>query len=47
VADADIVGAFHPVGVVAGPFDDARVGAVAAGGVEVAFGGDVRLDLLK
>jgi hypothetical protein len=45
VADTGVRLAFHPVGVVAGPFDDSRVGPVSAYGVEVSFGDDVRHDL--
>jgi hypothetical protein len=41
VADALIAVSFDAVGVVAGSFDDARVGPVAAFWVEVAFAGDV------
>jgi hypothetical protein len=41
VADALVAGPFDAVGVVAGSFDDARVGPVAAFGVEVALAGDV------
>jgi hypothetical protein len=45
VAGAGIAGPFHPVGVVAGAFDDAGVGAVPPLGVEVAVGGDVGREL--
>ncbi len=44
VAGAVVARPFHPVGVMAGPFDDPRVGAVAAPGVEVLFPGDVGHD---
>ncbi len=45
VAGAVVAGAFDPVGVVAGPFDDPGVGPVAAPGVEALFPGDVGHDL--
>jgi hypothetical protein len=44
VADSGIAGSFHPVGVVPGSLDYARVGAVPPGAVEVAPGGDVGHD---
>ena len=42
-----VAGAFDPVGVVAGSFDDPGVGAVAAPRVEVLFPGDVGHDRRK
>ena len=45
MAGAGVAGAFDPVGVVAGAFECAGVGAVAALGVEVAFGGDLGREL--
>jgi hypothetical protein len=44
VADAGVAGPFDSVGVVPGPADDAGVGAVPPGGVEVARAGDVGHD---
>ena len=44
VAGAVVRGPFDAIGVVAGSFDDPRVGAVAALGVEVLFPGDVGHD---
>ncbi len=41
VAGAGVGGSFDAVGVVAGAFDHAGIGAVAAFGVEVTFAGDV------
>jgi hypothetical protein len=44
VAGAGVVGFFDAVAVVASAFDDAWVGAVASGWVEVAAVGDVVAD---
>ena len=44
VAVAGVAGPFDPVGVVPGPADDAGVGAVPPGWVEVARPGDVGHD---
>ncbi len=44
VADSLVAGSLDAVGVVAGSFDDAWVGPVAARGVEVALAGDVGPD---
>ena len=44
MAGAGVGGSFHPVVVVAAAFDDAGVGAVPPGWVEVLPGGDVGHD---